>query len=138
MIQTYRKISLPSELSSLNEADKFIQEFCTDCNVIPSRISDIQVAVLAAVSNAIRYGHQNHEPRLFYVECNFTESCIVEFIVTDSGKGFDFDKVPDPTDSNNNKQIGGKGIYLMRKLADKCTFNKNGSEVVLEFELGCS
>ncbi len=133
MIQTCRKISLPSELSSLNEAEKLVQEFCLDCNVTHARQSDIQVAVLAAVGNAIQFGHQHHGPRLFYLECNLTETNTMEFIVTDSGKGFDFENVPDPTDPWNVEQPTGRGIYLMRKLADNCTFKKNGSQVVLEF-----
>ena len=133
-----RKISLPSELSSLNEAVKFIQEFCADCKVEHSRQGDIQVAVSAAVSNAIHYGYKEHSARLFYVECNTVETTSLKFIVTDSGNGFDFNNVPDPTDPNNNERSGGKGIYLMRKLSDNCTFNKNGSEVILEFGLGCS
>ncbi len=133
MIQTCRKISLPSELSSLNEAEKFVQEFCFDCDVTHARHCDIQVAVLAAVSNAIQYGHRHHGPRLFYIECNLTETYAMQFIITDSGQGFDVENVLDPTDPMNMGQREGRGIYLMRKLADKCTFKKNGSEVVLEF-----
>lgn len=138
MIQTCRKMSLSSELISLNEAEKFIQEFCSDCSVDQTRLSEVQSAVLAAVSNAIQYGHREHGPRLFYLECYISESNSMNFVVSDSGKGFDFNNIPDPTDPANIEKQCGRGIYLMRKLADKCTFKKNGSEVVLEFELGCS
>jgi len=138
MIQTCRKISLPSELSSLNEAEKFIQEFCADCNLSYARRSDVQVAVLAAVSNAIHFGHAEHGPRLFYLECISTESGGVKFIISDSGQGFDFENVPDPIDPLNFERPCGHGIYLMRKLADSCIFRKHGSEVVLDFELGGS
>jgi serine/threonine-protein kinase RsbW len=138
MIQTYRKISLSSELISLNEGEKFIQEFCADCSVDQNRLSEVQSAVLAAASNAIHYGHQEHGPRLFYLECYISDSNSMNFVVSDSGKGFDFNNIPDPTDPGNIEKPCGRGIYLMRKLADKFTFNKGGSEVVLEFELGGS
>ena len=138
MIQTCRKISLPSELSSLNEAEKMVREFCSDCNVKHSCQGDVLVAVLAAVSNAIQYGHQEYGPRLFYLECYISETNSMNFVISDSGNGFEFNNIPDPTDPANNEKQNGRGIYLMRKLADRCTFRKNGSEVVLEFELGCS
>lgn len=136
--QTWQKISLPSELISLRDAEKFIQDFCLECKVNDSLYSDIRVAVLEAASNAIKYGHQEHRARLFYIECNLYENHILKFVVSDCGEGFDFENVPDPTDSVNIEKIGGRGVYLMRKLADKCTFKKGGSEVVLEFELGRS
>jgi len=75
---------------------------------------------------------------LFYVEFNLIEDEYLKFVIADSGNGFDYNNVPDPTDPNIEEQRAGKGIYLMRKLADNCTFNKNGSEVILEFRLGCS
>ncbi len=138
MIQTCRKISLSSEWISLNEAEKFIHEFCSDYSVDQNRLSEVQSAVLAAVNNAIQYGHQEHGPRLFYLESYISDSNSMNFVITDSGKGFDINNIPDPTDPANIEKKCGRGIYLMRKLADKCTFKKNGSEVVLEFELGCS
>ena len=138
MIQTCVKIGLPSELSSLKQAERFIQELVSDYKICQKRYSDILVAVSAAVSNAIHYGHKEHSPRLFYVEFNLIEERYLKFVISDSGKGFDYNNVPDPTDPNIEEQRGGRGIYLMRKLSDNCTFKKNGSEVILEFELGCS
>ena len=138
MIQTCVKIGLPSELSSLNQVERFIQELVSDYKICQKRYSDILVAVSAAVSNAIHYGHKEHSARLFYVEFNLIEDGYLKCVISDSGKGFDYNNVPDPTDPNIDGQKGGRGIYLMRKLSDNCTFNKNGSEVILEFEFSCS
>lgn len=138
MIQSCRRMSLPLELSSINHVERFVQDLVTEFKVCQKRYSDILVSVSAAVSNAIRYGHKEHSARLVYIECNLLENANLKFVISDSGNGFDFNNVPDPTDPNSDEQGGGRGIYLMRKLADKCTFKNNGSEVELEFELGCS
>jgi serine/threonine-protein kinase RsbW len=131
-------MSLPSELSSLREIEKFVSELCVEYKVSETLYNDILTAVLAAVSNAIQYGHKLHSARLFYIEFNLEEGRRMKVVVTDSGEGFDFKSIPNPTDAVNLEKEGGRGIYLMRELAHKCTFNKNGSEVILEFELGCS
>jgi serine/threonine-protein kinase RsbW len=94
--------------------------------------------VSEAVTNAIFYGHAPQRARLIFIECDLQENNMLKFVVSDSGNGFDFENVPDPTDPRFIDKEGGRGVFIMRKLADKCTFNKNGSEVVLEFDLNCS
>lgn len=138
MIHTYRKMSLPSEVQSIREVDKFVEELCAEFNVPDSKCGEIRVAVKEATTNAVYHGYTNDKARLFFVEFEFAEDSILKFVITDTGKGFDHESIPDPSDSSNLKKETGRGVFLMKKLADRCTFNKGGSEVVLEFELGCS
>jgi serine/threonine-protein kinase RsbW len=53
----------------------------------------------------------------------------VSIIIKDEGKGFDPNKVPDPTASVNLESEHGRGIYLMRKLMDEVHFEQGGAEV---------
>jgi len=43
--------------------------------------------------------------------------------------------VPDPTRPDHIEQPDGRGIFLMRNLADDLQFAKNGAEVTLIFNL---
>lgn len=137
MIHSSGKMSLPSNEQSIREVDKYIVELCAEFNVPDSKCGEIRVAVKEATSNAVYHGYTIGRERLFFVEFEFAEDSILKFVVTDTGKGFDHENLPDPTDSSNLKKKG-RGVFLMKKLADRCTFNKGGSEVVLEFELGGS
>ena len=125
-------------MHSIREVDKFVEELCAEFNVPDSKCGEIRIAVKEAATNAVYHGYTNERARLFFFEFEFTEDLVLKFIISDTGKGFDFENLPDPTEASNLKKVNGRGVFLMKKLADRCTFRKNGSEVVLEFELGCS
>ena len=55
------------------------------------------------------------------------------FKVRDEGAGFDFDNLPDPTAPENLLKENGRGIFLMRNLADEVEFTGEGNEVCLFF-----
>ena len=48
--------------------------------------------------------------------------------------GFDFENIPDPTSPENIEKPNGRGVFLMRQLADECTFEELGRVAILTFE----
>jgi len=67
---------------------------------------------------------------LFEIEITEKE-IIVE--VSDSGEGFDFLNLPDPTDPTNIEKGSGRGIFIMKNLSDSLEYENNGSKVVMKF-----
>jgi serine/threonine-protein kinase RsbW len=55
--------------------------------------------------------------------------------VRDQGPGFDHGNLPDPTNPENIEKPHGRGVFLMRALADDVTFDENGATVVMSFSL---
>jgi serine/threonine-protein kinase RsbW len=55
------------------------------------------------------------------------------FRIEDEGKGFDFQNLADPTSPENIEEEGGRGIFLMKNLADEVAFFKDGKKVELSF-----
>ncbi len=53
------------------------------------------------------------------------------FVVTDEGKGFDPNDVPDPTEPENLIKPHGRGLLLMRTFMDVVEHNEIGNEVTL-------
>lgn len=53
------------------------------------------------------------------------------FTVTDEGKGFDPNTLPDPTDAANLENITGRGILLMRTFMDSVKFGPAGKSVTM-------
>lgn len=81
----------------------------------------IRTAVSEAVKNAIKHGNKDDADKIVKVEMSCTnDRC--EVIVEDEGKGFE------------KRSAEGEGIKLMKKLASKLRFDKNGSSVKLEFD----
>ena len=59
----------------------------------------------------------------------------LKFEIEDEGTGFDFNNLDDPTAPENLENPGGRGIFLIRHLADEVEFSKDGRRVELTFAL---
>jgi serine/threonine-protein kinase RsbW len=57
------------------------------------------------------------------------------FTVSDEGNGFDVNSIPDPTAPENIENLSGRGIFIIKKLADQCIFNTIGNELELHFKI---
>jgi anti-sigma regulatory factor (Ser/Thr protein kinase) len=53
------------------------------------------------------------------------------FVVRDEGRGFDPQRLPDPTSEANLERCSGRGVFLMRSLMDRVIFNEIGNEVTM-------
>jgi serine/threonine-protein kinase RsbW len=87
-----------------------------------------------AVNNAIVHGNKTDRNKVVTVEIRRDRNLIVCFI-SDEGRGFDFNHLPDPTAPENIENIGGRGIFLMKHLADMVIFSNQGSQVEIQFKI---
>ena len=55
------------------------------------------------------------------------------FSIKDEGKGFNFNELPDPTAPENLLKESGRGIFLMRNLADDVIYDGVGNSVSIYF-----
>jgi serine/threonine-protein kinase RsbW len=78
------------------------------------------------------HGNYNDEDKKVKVEVAKEDQKVI-FIVSDEGKGFDFDNLPDPTAPENIEKPDGRGIFLMKNLSDEVNFDLNGSKVSITF-----
>ena len=59
----------------------------------------------------------------------------VSFTIKDEGTGFDPKDLPDPTAPENLENPGGRGVFLMRHLADEINFENEGRRVEMIFNI---
>ena len=128
-----KSIKISSKIDNINKIEQLIDEF-SEKNEINSEIyGKILIATVEAVNNSIVHG--NKEDVNKYVSVNLKiEGDKIYITVEDEGPGFDSSKVPDPTKPENVENIHGRGIYLMKHLADDVSFNEDGSIVTMEFD----
>lgn len=125
--------SLPE---NLNLVEEFIDEICNKYNVGPDVYGNILVSLTEAVNNAIYHGNASDESKIVYVSASLNKELhTLSFIVLDEGVGFDYDNLPDPTAPENITTIGGRGVFLIKQLADWVIFNDKGNEIELQFKL---
>jgi putative nucleotidyltransferase with HDIG domain len=109
----------------------------------------LKVAVGEAVSNAIAHGNcgLRKASDMMYTrlsDADYNKSVHIQYDIspervcirtTDQGKGFDYTNIPNPTLKENLEKDHGRGIFMMRKLADRVLFNDMGNEVTIEKNL---
>ncbi|MFT3741048.1 MAG: ATP-binding protein [Breznakibacter sp.] len=127
-------LTFKSEIKNINLVEKLIDEISAAYSISSDIYGKILLAVVEGVNNAIVHGNKLNKEKEVSVDYTI-ESDIIEFIISDEGKGFDFDHVPDPTTPENVEKSHGRGIFLMNHLADEIEFLENGCKVKLVFNL---
>lgn len=127
-------IEFESQLNNISQIELLIDEVCDKLSIDQDYYGNMLIALTEAVNNAIIHGNKqdpNKHVKLHYE----TKNNEVLFTVQDQGIGFDYLKVPDPTTPENIHNLNGRGVFLMKNLADEVTFEKNGSKVMLRFTI---
>jgi len=127
-------LHISSKAENIVLVEKFIDEVCTIFKVNEEVYGNILVALTEAVNNAIQHGNKNNPNKNVDVSFKYSPEQI-SFTIKDEGAGFDYTNLPDPTDPKNIEKLNGRGVFLMRNLADKVSFEENGSKVILDFNL---
>jgi len=129
-----QKIRISSKAENIILVEKMIEDVCELFNISQDFYGNILVALTEAVNNAIYHGNQANPSK--NIDISFkSQPDKVSFIVKDEGSGFGYDNLPDPTSPENIEKPNGRGVFLMRKLADNVTFEDNGSKVILDFKI---
>lgn len=129
-----QKISFPSTSGNIVVVEKLINDICSSYKVSEDYYGNILVAVTEAVNNAIQHGNKLDPGKKVDVEFKAGDKAIT-FSVHDQGDGFDYNTLPDPTNPENLEKPSGRGVFLMRHLADKVEFADSGRTVLLNFNI---
>jgi len=130
------KIKFQSVPENLIKVEEFIEFVCTKYDVGPDVFGNVLVSVTEAVNNAIYHGNHSISEKMVEVAHSYNKELKkISFIVTDEGDGFDYNNLPDPTAPENIEMIGGRGVFLIKQLADWVIFNDVGNVVELQFKV---
>ncbi len=128
-----KELKIESDITNLTIVENAIDNLTNEIGINKDCYGKILIAVLEAVNNAIVHGNKSDLKKS--VKVNFlVERNNLSVSVTDEGKGFKPEEVPDPTRPENLEEISGRGIFLMSKLADEIEFNRKGNNVILKFK----
>jgi serine/threonine-protein kinase RsbW len=134
ILTEHESLRIASKAENIVLVEKFVDEICSIFKVHEDLYGNILVALTEAVNNAIYHGNQLNPNKSVDVSFSSKEG-VLSFTIKDEGNGFDYNSLPDPTDPENIEKPNGRGVFLMKSLADKVTFEDNGSRVVIDFKL---
>lgn len=128
-------VEFKRELAATPEgAEKVLEEILqalADSGVTCGDADEIRMALREALNNAVRHGSKLDAKKKVYVACRCDPQEGLWVQIRDEGKGFDPDKVPDPTHPENIERPGGRGVYMIRQLMDEVEYRDNGRELIM-------
>ncbi len=127
-------IEIPSLVENIRIVESFVDNAKEEYSLTDDLYGNIMIAVIESVNNAIIHGNKADKAKNVLLSANLRDEQIV-FTVSDEGSGFDHQNLPDPTAPENIEKVGGRGIFLIKNLADEVNFKSDGSMLELTFYL---
>lgn len=124
-------LEFPSSVGYVREVVAEVVDACERLAFSGSRATlNLRVALGEALANAILYGNREDADKLVRLDAELRAGTAV-VTVSDEGPGFDPEAVLDPTRPENRDRSHGRGLFLLRALADEIRFNETGNAVTL-------
>jgi serine/threonine-protein kinase RsbW len=127
-------LQLSSKLESITALETLIEEIADKYNVSEDTFGNMMTCLNEVVNNAIIHGNKLDPDKKVIVNLEIDTRRAI-WTVTDEGPGFDYVHLADPTAPENLENLSGRGVYIIKMLADQCVFNTAGNEVELLFKL---
>lgn len=119
--------------SNFDDLERVVDETETFFSALSDNGDFIYTAVLLAseaATNAIEHGNRLDSSRMVSISY-VQKSGTVEMHFEDEGDGFNRADIPDPLSDENILDDGGRGIFLIERLADDVRYEKGGRRVVI-------
>ena len=127
-------LKINSRLENIAEVESMIESLRVQFDINDEQYGNMLLASVEAVTNAIEHGNNRDAKKVVNIEAHKSNGEF-KLSVKDEGCGFNPDRLPDPTTPENLEQPDGRGVFLMKKLADKVFFRDGGSCVEMRFIL---
>ena len=128
------RLKIKSRLENIAKVESMIETLRVQYAINDEQYGNMLLASVEAVTNAIEHGNNLDEKKEVNIEARKCEFAF-QLSVKDQGKGFNPDRIPDPTAPEFREQPDGRGVFLMRKLADEVFFRDGGRCVEMKFLL---
>ncbi len=127
-------LQLPSKPESITQLETLIEQIADKHQVSEDTFANMMTCLNEIAINAIVHGNKLDENKKVIVNADVDAKRVI-WTITDEGEGFDYDHLPDPTAEENLENLTGRGVFIVKQLADQCVFNTKGNEVELHFKI---
>lgn len=128
-------LQLPSRIESITTLENFIDSLNEKYGFSDEVYANVLTCLSEAVLNAIIHGNREDPDKTVYVNLEVIEDKRLIFTISDEGDGFNFNNLADPTAPENLENLTGRGVFIIKRLADQCIFNTKGNELELHFKI---
>lgn len=129
-----REYVITSDKKHLEMLRSVLKDIFEECGYNMTLFNRVYLGLSEAVSNSIIHGNCSIIDRSICIQFSYFQHSIV-LDIQDSGSGFDYKQLADPTDPLNIKKDSGRGIFLIKSTADEVIFTDNGSRIRIKYYL---
>ena len=128
------KLKAEAKIERLHELIQFVSKSATRHHFSKKRIGEIEIATEEALVNIIENAYPDASGDL-EISCNLDSSKRFIIDIVDSGVPFDALSISDPDlDTGiSEREIGGLGVFLIKKLIDEVKYRREGDKNILSF-----
>jgi serine/threonine-protein kinase RsbW len=109
-------LTIPSDLRLLALARAFVEAVCQVAGLDERATHAVVLATDEAANNVMRHAHRGRPEAPLIIQC-FIRHDSIEIRLLDEGAPFDLSSVPQLNPAE--LRIGGRGVFLMRRLMDE-------------------
>jgi len=126
-------IKLPAKLDNLYRFMDVVSRCAKEQGFTQKRINEIELAMEEALVNIFNYAYQDNTGDVEVI-CSLNNDLFIVDII-DSGIPFNVlsHKDPDLTSDISEREIGGLGVFLMKKLTDDIQYRRENEKNILRF-----
>lgn len=131
------KHKFKSDPELLPEIESFIlNTIQKEIKLSEEKKNSIEIAIAEAAANSIIHGNNSNPNKNIFVSISIFQRKI-KISFKDEGNGFNPKEIPDPTIPENILKGSGRGLFIMKSLADtvEYKFLKKNTELILSFKL---
>ncbi len=120
---------MPSKIQAISPTVDRLMRLIEGSQCVPGREFDVELALREALGNAVVHGNQEDAEKKVHIRARCGPGKGISIVVTDQGKGFDFEEIADNGLTSDPTGAHGHGIQLMNAYMDDVHFARGGSEV---------
>jgi len=126
------QIKLPARIEYLQTFMDFVSSYAREQGFSQKRINEIELATEEALVNIFNYAYEGNNGDV-EITCKLDNNKRFVLEIVDSGAPFNVLSVEDPdiTADISERQIGGLGVFLMKKLMDSIQYRYEGDKNIL-------
>jgi len=127
-------ITLPAKLDSLYDSMHFVSSCAREHGFSNERVSEIELALEEVLVNIFKYAYKDSGlDGDVEITCKLADAQSFVIEIADSGIPFDIfsSREPDVTADIDERQIGGLGIFFVKRLMDDVRYRREEGRNIL-------
>ena len=127
------RLRLPAVLESVERFQGLAMEAASACGFPPDVLFRVELALEEMLVNVVHYAYGQADDGWIELSCDVNEAGELTVEICDGGRSFDPLSLPDPkTDAPvSEREVGGLGVYLVRKMADGVSYRRSDDRNIL-------